>query len=206
MRRFSSMVLLLAVLTFLFSGCMTVSDRQPITPQTFASKDVFNTKKIGCLPVKTQTSLSPDSVAGLRNDLNQRIGSELRSKLASSTVFDVSISADRMNQKNLLPTLEQFFATYDNIGIVDKKSINAIGQAIGCDYLMASRLKAEKLDMWIITKGFGASLEVVLIDVRKGDIIWGGSGEWKKAGILGLGGTSAVEASSSLLKLAFENL
>jgi hypothetical protein len=184
---------------------MTVSDKQTISKETFTSKDVFSNKKIGGLPINTQTSLSPDSVAGLRNDLNNRIGSSLRSKLAASIVIDVSDTADRMNQKNLLPTLEQFFSTYENIGVVDKKSIKTIGQALSYDYLLASRLKAEKLDI-LISKGFGASLEVILIDVQNGDIIWGGSGEWKRGGIFGFGGTTTNEAISSLLKLAFENL
>ena len=196
-------ILILSI--FLFSGCMTVSDKQTITKETFSSKEIFNNKKIGCLPIKTQTSLSPDSVSGLRNDLNQKIGSSLHNKLASSIVIDVADTSDQMNQRNLLPILEQFFATYENLGVVDKKSVNTIGKTLGYDYLLASRLKAEKLDI-LISKGFGASLEVILIDVGKGDIVWGGSGEWKKGGIFGFGTASANEASASLLKLAFENL
>jgi hypothetical protein len=187
------------------AGCMTVSDKQAIV-QNNNVQALFAGKKIAVLPVKAQASQAPDSVAGLRNDVNKRLGSGLRTKLASAQVLDIGTVADLLNQKNSLPTFEQLLTTYENTGVIDKRHVGTLGQVLGSNYLFLSRLKAEKMDMWILGKGMGASLESMMIDTKTGEIVWGGSGEWKHAGILGFGGTPTDDAARQLVDLVLANI
>lgn len=46
-----------------------------------------------------------------------------------------------------------------------------------------------------VGKGFGASLEVVIIDKAKKEIVWGGSGEFKRGGVFGFGSTENNQAA-----------
>ena len=185
-------------------SCMTVSDKQP-NFQGSNSSMFFGNRRIAVLPVKAQTSLAPDSVMALRNELNKRIGTTLRSKLPSSIITDMSVVADRLSQTGDLTIFEQLVSTYENTGVIDKRHSAALGSALGSDYLLLSRLKAEKMDLGI-SRGMGASLEIMLISANTGEVAWGGSGEWKRGGIFGAGKTSADEAAENLLTLAFDGL
>lgn len=196
----TSIFLLLAPQT----GCMTVQHGNTVV-QNFSNKQVFNGKKIAALPVKTQTALATDSIQGLRQEVNKRLGQVLKARLSASTVLDVATVAEELNQKNLLPAYEQFIATYDNTGVIDRKQIKALAHGLGCDYLLFTRLKAEKMDI-IISRGFGASVDTMLVDARTGEVTWSGTGEWKRGGIYGFGETKLEEAAGRLLDLAFDNL
>lgn len=186
------------------TGCMTVSDKQNIVPSTNSSQ-TFANKRIAVLPVKTQTSLAPDSVMLLRNEISKRLGQGLRSKLPSARITELSDVAGQLNQKGALSIFEQLIATYENTGVVDKQKTAAIGRALGSDYLLLSRLKAEKMDI-IISRGMGASLELMLVNANTGEVAWGGSGEWKRGGIFGAGKAPAPEAAEKLVTLAFGTL
>lgn len=186
------------------TGCMTVQHGNTVV-QNFSNKQVFNGKKIAVLPVKTQTALATDSIQGLRQEVNKRLGQVLKSRLSASTVLDVATVAEELNQKNLLPAYEQFIATYENTGVLDRKQIKALAQGLGSDFLLFTRLKAEKMDI-LISRGFGSSIDTMLIDARTGEVMWSGTGEWKRGGIFGAGEAKLDEAAGRLLDLAFASL
>jgi ABC-type uncharacterized transport system auxiliary subunit len=186
------------------SGCMTVSDKQTIVEST-NSKNTFSGKKIAILPVKTQTSLAPDSVMALRREINKRLGPALQGKLPSSEIKDLAAVIDQLNQKNALPIFEDLVLTYENTGVIDKRKTAALGQSLSSDYLLLSRLKAEKMDI-IISRAMGASLELMLVNAETGEIAWGGTSEWKRGGIFGAGKTPPDEAAKNLVDLACESL
>lgn len=183
---------------------MTVSDKQTVVHNANA-RQAFGNKKIAVLPVKTQTSLAPDSVMALRNEVNKRLAGSLRAKLPSSGISDIPAVADQLNQASALTSFEQLIATYESTGVVDKRHTATLGRTLGTDYLLLSRLKAEKLDI-VISRGMGASIELMLINVATGQIEWGGSSEWKRGGILGAGKAPPEEAAEQLVELAFASL
>ena len=125
--------------------------------------------------------------------------------MPSSKVQDLATVIARLNQKNGLSVFEQLISTYENTGVIDRKKSAELGNILNSKFLLLSRLKAEKMDL-IISKGMGASLELLLVDASTGKIVWGGSGEWKKGGIFGAGGASSQEAAENLVTLAFESL
>ncbi len=186
------------------TGCMTVQSGDAVV-QNITDKKQFNGKKIAALPVKIQTALATDSIQGLRQEVNKRLGQVVKARLPNSTVLDVATVAEDLNQKNLLPAYEQFIATYDNTGVLDRKQIQAMAKGLGSDYLLFTRMKAEKMDI-IISRGFGASVDTMLVDARTGEVTWSGTGEWKRGGIYGFGETKLDEAAGKLLDLAFSSL
>jgi hypothetical protein len=196
--------ILIVFLLLAMSGCMTVSDKQTIVEST-NSKNTFSGKKIAILPVKTQTSLAPDSVMALRREINKRLGPTLQGKLPSAQIKDLSTVIDQLNQKNALPIFEDLLSTYENTGVIDKRKTAALGQSLGSNFILLSRLKAEKMDI-IISRAMGASLELMLINAETGDIAWGGTSEWKRGGIFGAGKTPPDEAAKNLVDLAYESL
>ncbi len=186
------------------TGCMTVSDSRQVV-QNSNSGQVFAGKKIALLPVKTQSSLAPDSVTGIRAGISRQLGQALHGKLPSAAITDIASVADQLNQKNLLGVFEQLMQTYENTGVFDRQKIASIGQMLGADYLLMSRLKAEKMDL-VISKGMGGSLDLNLVDTRSGQVAWGGSGEWKRGGVFGFGGATAEEAANGLVDQALAGL
>ena len=198
-------ILILGAVSLTLSACMTVSDTKTVVPSTNSGRE-FNNKKIAVLPVKVQTSLAPDSVMPLRVELNKRLGPMLSNKLPSASVSDMPAVTNQLNQKGALPVLEQLFSTHENTGVLDKRHTVALGHALGSDYLLLSRLKSEKMDLAFISKGMGASLELMLVNVDTAEVAWSGNGEWKRGGIFGTGGAPPAEAADNLVKLAFSSL
>lgn len=184
-------------------SCMSVSGSQDVIQAS--STTAFNHKKISILPVKMQASLAPDSVMALRIEVNNRLAPALQAKIPSAIITDVPDVADRLNQTNRLTNFEQLISSYESTGIINKKQIIVLGQALGCDFLLLSRLKSEKMDIGFLSKGAGASLDVMLISVS-GKIAWAGSGEWKKGGIFNQGGAGFDEIAKNIITLAFKNL
>jgi hypothetical protein len=195
----------LAVIAGTQMSCMTVSDKQTVVSNTNGSRSFAN-RKIAVLPVKAQSSLAPDSVTSLRNAVNQKLGSALREKAPTATVIDIPTIVDQLNARNALATFEQLIATYESTGVIDKQKTSALGRALNCEFLLLSRLKAEKMDLSFLGKGTGGSLDVFIVGAQTGEVAWAGSGEWKKGGILGFGGATADEAAKGLVGLAFAGL
>ena len=152
-----------------------------------------------------QASLAPDSVMALRVEVNNRLAPALQAQIPSAIITGVPDVVDRLNQTNSLTNFEQLISSYESTGIMDKRQIVALRQALGCDFLLLSRLKAEKLDIGFLSKGAGASLDVMLVS-GSGEIAWAGSGEWKKGGIFNQGGAGFDEIAKNIVTLAFKNL
>jgi hypothetical protein len=56
---------------------------------------------------------------------------------------------------------------------VDRKGAAALGQFLNADFLVFSRLKAEKMDVTFLSKGTGTSLEIMIVSTATGKIAWG---------------------------------
>jgi hypothetical protein len=199
---FWSMMMLSAML--IFQGCMSVTGSQSVIQATNAS--IFNNKRIAILPAKMQTSLAPDSVMAMRTEVNKRLAPTLRTKVPSAIITDVADVVYQLNQTNSLTNFEQLLSSYEATGVMDKRHVMTLGRILNCDFLLVSRLKSEKLDIGFISKGAGASLDVMLINTGTSEISWAGSGEWKKGGVFGQGGAAFSEFAENIITPAFESL
>jgi hypothetical protein len=54
------------------TGCMTVQHGSAVVQNTDSQQ--YKGKKVAALPVKTQTALATDSILGLRQEVNKRLG------------------------------------------------------------------------------------------------------------------------------------
>jgi len=198
------LIFVLAVLALTAqTGCMTVQQGSAVVENVNTQQ--YSGKRIAALPVKTQAGVATDSILPLRQEINKRLGQVAKGKLPNSTVLDVPAVVSELNQGNLLAAYEHVVATYENTGVVDRKQIQVLARGLRADYLLFTRLKAEKMDI-IISKGFGASIDAMLVDANSGEITWSGTGEWKRGGIYGFGETKLDEAASKLLELTFASL
>ena len=186
-------------------GCMNVRGTETIT-STSVDKEQFRNKKIAIMPVKEQTALSTDSLLSLRTAINEKLGNKLRDKLSGVKIIDVTSAMNTLNNKNKLGTLDEALKTYDSTGVFDHRMVSALCSCLGADYIVFSRLKAEKMAVGFIGKGFGASLEVMLVSRGNSEVVWGGSGEFKRGGMLGFGSTDNKAAADQLVNLSFSKL
>ena len=153
------------------TGCMTVQKGSAVVENTNTQQ--YSGKRIAALPVKTQAGIATDSILPLRQEINKRLGQVAKGRLPNSTVLDVPAVISELNQGNLLAAYEHVVATYENTGVVDRKQIQILARGLRADYLLFTRLKAEKMDL-IITKGFGASIDAMLVDANSGEVTWSG--------------------------------
>jgi len=195
-------VLLILISCLVMTGCMNVRKSETLGNEQI-SKDQFSNKTIAVLPVKVQAALTTDSLLSLRLAVNGKLDDKLREKLPSSKVIDSKKTADILNNKGKLESLDDLIKTYDNTGVFDKRIVDSLMSMFGSDYILFSRLKAEKMSVGFMGKGFGASIEVVIIDKAKKEIVWGGSGEFKRGGVFGFGSTENNKAAEELIRLAF---
>lgn len=199
-----SFLLLVGVIALNLSSCMTVRGTESMNSQVI-SKEQFANKKIAIFPVKAQTALSTDSLLSLRTALNEKLDDKMKEKLPNSTVIDTKTTSNILNDSGKLEILDDIVRVYDNTGIFDKKLTSSLFNIVKSDYIVFSRLKAEKMAVAFVGKGFGASLEVVIIGKSQNDVIWGGSGEYKRGGVFGFGTTENKAAAEELIRLAFQN-
>lgn len=185
-------------------GCMTVSDSRPVVSGTNASQ-TFANGRVAMLPIRTQSSLAPDSVMGVRTEINRILGQSLKTKMPKATISDIPSVAGRLNQAGGLAIFEQIMQTYENTGVFDQQKVSSLGDLLSADYLLMSRLKVEKMDL-LISKGMGGSLDLSLISSKNGNVVWAGSGEWKRGGVLGFGGATDQEAALGLVTQALDGL
>ena len=186
------------------TGCMTVSDSVSVV-QSSNSAQAFAGKKLALLPLKVQTSLTPDTVTGVRVEISKRLGQGVRGKLPGAVITDMASVSEQLNSRNALPVFEQLSLTYENTGVLDRQRVVALGQTLNADFLLLSRFKAEKLDI-IISRSTGGSLDLSLVNTKTGEVAWAGSGEWKRGGIFGFGGTTADEMATGLVTQALATL
>lgn len=198
-------LLLIMLSLFMFTGCMNVRGTQSlgIAPK---SKAAFAGKKIAILPIRVQTSIATDSLLSLRMALNRKLGVKLKEKFPDSRIIDISRSTEILNDKNKIRLLDDLMVTYDNTGVFNKKITRALGKYLKSNYIVFSRLKAEKMALAILGKGFAASLELMIINTSTNKIVAGGVGEFKRLGIFGMGGTNNNKAAAELIRLAMRRI
>ncbi len=187
----------------IIASCMNVRKSETIG-DTYISKERFIKKTVAVLPVKAQTSLATDSLLSLRMAINERLDGKIREKINGANIIDTKTSVNLLNSKGKIDILDDLVKTYDNTGVFDKRLVESLGSTLKSDYTVFSRLKAEKMAVGFVGKGFGASLEVVIVENAKNEIVWAGSGEFKRGGVFGFGTTENKQAADELVRLAFE--
>ena len=202
MRSISALCYALLVLTFM-AGCMNVRGSETINSAPVA-KEQFAKRTVAVLPVKEQAALTTDSLLSLRVALNENLDNKIKEKLPDSKIMNTKTTVDILNSKGKLGLMDEIMRTYEGTGVFDKRMIESLCDVLKSDYVVFSRLKAEKMAVGFISKGFGASIEVAILRRSQQDIVWGGAGEYKRGGIFGLGTTENKEAAKELIQLAFE--
>jgi hypothetical protein len=197
--------LFICLFIFLFAaaGCMNVTRSETIN-DSVAPKEIFANKTVAVLPVKAQTSLTTDSLLSLRMALNEKLDDKIREKINRATIIDTKTTVDILNDKGKIDLLDDIIKSYDNTGVFDKRLIETLGHLFKSQYIVFSRLKAEKMSAGFIGKGFAASLEVAIIECSKNEIVWAGTGEFKRGGMFGFGTTENKKAAEELIQLTFE--
>ena len=186
-------------------SCMSVRNAEKIST-TSLSKEQFTGRKIAVLPVKPQASIMTDSILSLNRAINDRLAPQLRAKIDTAEIKDSKTSIDVLNENNKIEALDKLFAMYDSTGVFDKKLIASLANTLSSNYIVISRLRSEKQDMSFLAKGLAATLEVMIIDASKNQIVWAGSGEFKRGGIFGFGSTEATRLPEELVTLALSTL
>jgi hypothetical protein len=100
--------------------------------------------------------------------------------------------------------LEDLFKTYDVTGTYDIKTVNSLCDTLHADYLVVSKLTAGKMDA-ILTKAATITLEVSIVSKQTKEVVWGGSGSYRKGGVMGFGGVDDKYVAEELVKLVFSN-
>jgi len=201
-KKIAILVVFFTISLFLINSCMNVRRSESIGDSQ-APKEKFVKKTIAVLPVKAQTSLATDSLLSLRMAINERLDEKVREKISGANLIDTKETVNILNTKGKIELLDDIIKTYENTGVFDKRLIESLGHMFNSHYIVFSRLKAEKMAISFLGKGFGASLEVVIIDNAKNEIVWAGSGEFKRGGMFGFGTTENKQAAEELIRLAF---
>jgi len=100
-----------------------------------------------------------------------------------------------------LDLLDDLIKTFNKIGVFDNRSVKSLTGLLKCNYLVASRLNCENVNI-VIANAFGVSLDVVVVD-RNNNIAWNGTGDYKIGGIFGFGQARSTEAAKEVVNLAF---
>lgn len=185
------------------TSCMNVRSTESIY-ETMISKDQFMNKTIAVLPVKEQASLSTDSLLSLKVAINEKLDDKIKEKLPNSKIINSKTTVNMLNDAGKLGILDDLIKIYESTGVFDNKMLDSLFSVLKSDYIIFSRLKAEKMAVAIVGKGFGASLDVLIINRKQKDITWGGTGEFKRGGVFGMGTTQNKEAAEELIQLAFQ--
>ena len=195
---------LIAVLIFLMMvGCMNIRRSETISDSR-VSKEQFSSKTVAVLPVKAQSTFAPDALMPLRMALNEKLDEKVREKITGANIVDTKTSVNILNDKGKIEILDDIIKTYDNTGVFDKRLVESLGNILKSDYTVFSRLKAEKTDAGILGKGFASSLQIIILENAKNEMVWAGSGEFQRGGVFGFGSTENKQAAEELVNLAFE--
>ena len=194
----------LLLIAFVIIGCLQVTGSESLGP-SLQDKKMFAKKKIAILPVKTQAQLSTDTILPLRNKINKELYVIFKQKLPSSSyVLDTGNCVNLLNRKGKLSVLDDLYLTYEHTGVFDKRKVDKLAAILKANYLVFPSLKAEKMDI-IISKAQGTSLQVLMVNSKTSEIVWGGIGEHKKGGIFGLGGVDSDVVANELTRLALQD-
>ncbi len=205
--RTDKFVFLFVFVCLLFANSSCIQSRQVETfDNTITSKEAFTKKTLAVLPLRTKSSLTTDSLLSLRRSINKELSQKIKLKLPNAKIINVKKSVNILNEKNKLSVLDNLMTSYDSTGVFDKRLITSLGKDLKCDYIVFSRLKAEKISLVVLGSEFATSLEVLIIDKRKNDVVWAGVGDYKKAGIFKWGKVDIKKVAAELTRLALFKL
>ena len=193
------------LLLLIFVGCMSTRNAEKHDTVVPFVKSQFNGKSIAILPVsEAKSSIATESNRGLRLSSNEALDNKVTNLITTAKVTKYKMTAMTLNDSNKLNLLDELFKTYEVTGTYDKKTIDALCSTLNVDYLVVSKLTAGKLDA-ILTKATTITLDVAIVSKQTKDVVWGGSGVFRKGGIMGFGGVDDKEVAEELVKLAFSN-
>jgi hypothetical protein len=191
----------------MFIGCLTTRSAEIHNTSGTLEKSQFTGKTIAVLPVKeTQvqmTGAGSESTVSLRIAINDKIDSKVIALMPNSKIIKYKTVTKALNDESKLSLIDDLAKTYENTGTYDNKSVNSICDVLKADFIVVGKLKAGKTDMSIIAKGMVATLEVSIISKQTKEVVWGGSGNYKKGGMMGFGGVDDKGAAEELVNLAF---
>jgi len=195
-----SVLLLLVV-----AGCMSTKNAEKHQTAVPFSKSQFNGKSIAILPVsEAKTSFATESNRGLRLAVSEALDNKATKLIATAKMSKYKMCATTLNDANKLNLLDELFKTYEVTGTYDNKTVVALCDTLNADYLIVSKLTAGKLDA-ILTKATTLTLDVSIVSKQTKEVVWGGTGTFRKGGIMGFGGVDDKEVAEELVNLAFSN-
>ena len=204
-RRLLSSLLCLPML-LLYVNCMSSKSGEAIKRHS-TQKEQYAKKTVAVLPVMEQwesNKASTDSTIPLRNGISENLDIKIKSGLPNSTIITSNKSYKILKENGKIKLLDEVGKTYANTGDIDDKEIVALSNILKCDYLVFSRIKMVKGDA-ILAKVTGITLEVFMIGKNEKEVVWGGTGTYKKGGILGFGGTESGAVAEELVNLTFNS-
>ena len=191
---------------FALNGCMSMRNAERHDTSTPFVKAQFDGRTIAVLPVsegKIYTSMATESTRNLKIAINEEIDKKIAKLIPSAKVLTFKDTATTLNDLSKLSLLEDLFKTYEVTGSYDKKAVDALCDTLKADYLVVSKITVGKMDASIIMKAVQSTLDTAIVSKQTKDVVWGGSGSYKKGGTLGFGGSEDKDVARELVELAF---
>lgn len=193
------------LLLLIFVGCMSTRNAERHQTAVPFVKSQFNGKTIAILPVsEAKTSFATESNRGLRLAVSEALDNKATKLIATSKMSKHKMCATTLNDSNKLNLLDELFKTYEVTGSYDNKTIIALCDTLNADYLVVSKLTAGKTDA-ILAKATTLTLDVSIVSKKTKEVVWGGSGTYKKGGVMGFGGVDDKVVAEELVDLAFSS-
>lgn len=195
----SSIVLISAFL--IYTSCVTIKplDTSCVTYKSSElSIEEMNNFNIAILPV-----LEGEGFEGFRRLTGEELTKVFRVTLSSDKVLSPIQTLNSINDANLTEEYSDLIEDYNRSAILNKQTLKMLGEALGCRYLIYSKVGHSE-DYVVISTGYGytrydiseANIYTQVWDTQLGDIVWEG-----------IGGGAAIEGSegsdlNSLISLA----
>jgi hypothetical protein len=195
-----SMLLLLILV-----GCMSTRSAERHQTAIPFTKSQFVGKSIAILPVsEAKTTFATESNRGLRLAVSEALDNKATKLIETGKISKHKMCASTLNDSNKLNLLEDLFKTYEVTGSYDNKTIIALCDTLNADYLVVSKLTAGKTDA-ILAKATTITLDVSIVSRQTKEVVWGGTGTYRKGGVMGFGGVDDKAVAEELVRLAFSN-
>lgn len=181
MKNYLKGLVYLSFILMLFTGCATIT---PIDTSvvTYKSNEVqfekFSNSQIAVLPV-----LAGEGYEGFRRVTADEISTALMIQLPNIQVLSPKETLNKLNDFNLSESYANMMDDYSKTAILNKETLNSIGDKLGCKYLLYSKVDTERsIETFIVegnlrtSKVIGVEIYAQLWDTSIGDIVWEGHG------------------------------
>lgn len=193
-------------LLLIFVGCMSMRNAEKHETAVPLVKSQFDGKTIAILPVsegKISTSMATESTRNLKLAINEAIDNKVAKLIPNAKFVRFKTTAMTLNDANKLSLLDDLFKTYEVTGAYDKKTIDALCNLLNANYIVVSKIVVGKMDTSIVMKAVQSTLETAIVSKQTKDVVWGGSGSYKKGGTLGFGSVDDKDHAGEIVDLAF---